>query len=61
MKKSSPLKIVGAILIAAGAFFTPVTSTVNVGQMYCVPAGHPCPGPYTPFQCCDFCQGGMCR
>jgi hypothetical protein len=31
MKKRSLLKIAGAVLIAAGAFFTPVTSIVKQG------------------------------
>jgi hypothetical protein len=61
MKKSSLLKIVCAVLIAAGAFFTPATSIVKAGPRFCVPAGQPCPGPFTPFQCCDFCLSGTCR
>jgi hypothetical protein len=60
MKKSSLLKIFGAILIVASAFFTPVTSVVKARQRYCVPAGQPCPGPLTPFRCCGFCLGLVC-
>jgi len=61
MKKSSLLKIAGAVLITVGAFFTPSTSVVGAGQRYCVPAGNPCPAPWTPFQCCGYCLQRTCR
>jgi hypothetical protein len=51
MKKSSLLKFVGAILIAAGAFFTPVTSITKAGPR-CV-TNADCTPPL-------FCDHGRC-
>jgi hypothetical protein len=60
MKKSSLLKIVGAVLIAAGAFFTPVTSTAEAAPRICLPEGASCPWPLAPNLCCDLCLAGRC-
>jgi hypothetical protein len=61
MKKTMLLKIAVVILLVAGTFFTPSTSVAEVKPRYCVPAGKACPGPFTPFQCCGFCSGVVCR
>jgi hypothetical protein len=61
MKRTLLLKIAGVTLLVAGTFFTPLNSVVEVEQRYCVPAGKACPGPFTPFQCCGFCSGHVCR
>lgn len=60
MKKSSLLKLVGALLIAAGAFFTPSTLAAKSGSLACRPDGVACrPGDFIP--CCGVCSRGICR
>ena len=61
MKKTLLLKIVVVLLLVIGTFFTPLASVAEVGSRFCVPAGNTCPGPFTPFQCCGFCSGLVCR
>jgi len=39
MKKTSLLKLVGALLIAAGAFFTPSNLSAKAGSLACRPYG----------------------
>jgi hypothetical protein len=60
MKKSLLLKIVGVVLIAAGAFFTPVTPTAKAAARVCLPEGAVCPWPFAPNFCCDICLVGRC-
>jgi hypothetical protein len=61
MKKTSMLKIVGALLIGFGAFFTPLTSIAKAGRQACLPEGSRCSvsGP----RCCagSTCWKGVCR
>jgi hypothetical protein len=62
MKRALLLKIAGVTFLVVGTFFTSLTSVAEVGPRFCVAAGNPCPGPYTPFQCCGFCSAGrVCR
>jgi hypothetical protein len=61
MKKTSLLKIIGALLIVIGAFFTPVTSGAKAARQTCAPEGSRCSvsGP----RCCagSTCWKGVCR
>ena len=60
MKKTSLLKFVGALLIAAGAFFTPSTFGAKAGDLACRPDGVTCrPSDFIP--CCGVCNRGVCR
>jgi len=62
MKKTSLLKIAGALLIVIGVFFTPLTSIAKAGRQACIPEGGSCSifsGP----PCCDHntCWKARCR
>jgi len=60
MKKTSLLKFVGALLIAAGAFLTPSTLGAQEGPLACRRDGVTCrPGDFIP--CCGVCSKGICR
>lgn len=63
MKKTSLLKLVAALLITAGAFFTPsilgAQAGAPAGAQYCLPKGYVC-GPSYPDRCCAFCRRGVC-
>lgn len=60
MKKTSLLKLVGALLIAAGAFFIPSTLVAKGGSLACRPDGVTCrPSDFIP--CCGVCSKGICR
>jgi hypothetical protein len=56
MKKTSLLKLVGALLLIAGAFFTPST----LATRYCRPDGVRCT-PMDIVPCCGNCSKGICR
>ena len=60
MKKTSLLKLVGALLIAAGAFFTPSTLGAKAGAQFCRPDGVACT-PLDIVPCCGNCSKGICR
>jgi len=60
MKKTSLLKFVGALLIAAGAFFTPSTLGAIDVPRGCRQDGVTCqPSDFVP--CCGVCNRGICR
>ena len=60
MKKTSLLKLVAALLIAAGAFFTPSILGAKGGPLGCRPDGVTCrPSDFVP--CCGVCSKGICR
>jgi len=60
MKKTSLLKFVGALLLAAGTFFTPLTTVSRAGSPACRPDGVTCrPSDFIP--CCGVCSKGICR
>ena len=60
MKKTSLLKLVGALLIAAGAFFTPSILSPKAGPVGCRPDGVTC-NPSDFVRCCGVCSKGLCR
>lgn len=60
MKKTSLLKLVVALLIAAGTFFAPSTPVTQAGSQACRPNGVTCkPSDFIP--CCGVCSKGVCR
>ena len=60
MKKTSLLKLIGALSIAAGAFLTPSTLVAQSGPRGCRPDGVTChPSDFIP--CCGVCSKGICR
>jgi hypothetical protein len=60
MKKTSMLKLVFALLIAAGAFFIPSTAGAKAGSLACRPDGVTC-SPRDILPCCGVCSKGICR
>lgn len=60
MKKTSLLKLVAALLITAGAFFTPAIMGAKAGSQFCRRDGGAC-SPSDPVPCCAFCIRGRCR
>jgi len=60
MKKTSLLKLAGAVLIVAGTFFTPLTSITRARQA-CIPEGGQCSPTSAP--CCapNVCWKAKCR
>jgi hypothetical protein len=60
MKKTSLLKLVGALLITAGAFFTPSIWDAKAGALFCRPDGVACT-PLDIVPCCGNCSKSICR
>jgi hypothetical protein len=51
---------VGALLLAAGTLFTPLTTVSRAGSPACRPNGVTChPSDFIP--CCGVCSKGICR